>query len=144
MSYAFSLLFFVSIFYFGWLLWRGKSAVKKDLIILFLVFSLSLLSILSYVFFSYNARQLYVNEKNKEYIVETVKFLGMKDGNFVKNSRPKNTYFTFEMNGKYYQTIINSDLENKLLKFKTGDEIVIKYIDGGLLEGSIIITDIQK
>lgn len=95
-------------------------------------------------FFSYNARQLYVNEKNKEYIVETVKFLGMKDGNFVKNSRPKNTYFTFEMNGKYYQTIINSDLENKLLKFKTGDEIVIKYIDGGLLEGSIIITDIQK
>jgi hypothetical protein len=74
-----------------------------------------------------------------------VKFLGMKDGNFVKNSQPKNTYFTFEMNGKYYQTIINSDLESRLLKFKIGDEeIVIKYIDGGLLERSIIITDIQK
>lgn len=103
-----------------------------------------MLSILSYVFFAFNARQLYVNEKNKEYIVETVKFLGMKDGNFVKSSRPKNTYFTFEMNGKYYKTIINGDLENKLMKFKTGDEIVIKYIDGGLLEGSTIITDIQK
>lgn len=144
MSYVFSLLFFISFFYCFWLLWQGKSAVKKDLIVLFIAFSLSLLSVISYVFFAYNARQLYVNERNKEYIIKTVKFLGMEDGNFVKNSSPKDAYFTFKMNGKHYRTIIDNDLKDTVRKFRIGDEIVIKYIDGGLLERSIIITDIQQ
>lgn len=134
------------VFRFVFLLLKGKSETRKEVIKLLWLFLFAVFFIISYVIVVYKARNLYMEKSlnNGNFYIQDVIFTGMKDGPFTRNGQPKDSYFTYTVNNSAHKVILNSDLGIKAKQLKVGDKVKLKYINGELFYNSIIVWDINE